>query len=709
MPDEVTLTIDGQQITVPEETLVLEAAKMLGIDIPVFCYHHKLEPVGACRQCLVDIEGFPKPQVSCSTKVADGMVVRTNTPEVKQMWKSTLEFLLINHPLDCPVCDRGGECPLQDNTFAYGPTDSRFEHEKRHFEKPVPLSALVLLDRERCILCFRCVRFQREIADHPEILVANRGYGDYIDIFPGKPFESNFSGNTIELCPVGALLSSVFRFRARPWEMTCTESICPDCGVGCNMEIHDRRERHVVRFVARTNDEVNEDWLCDRGRFNSTFINDPERLVRPLVRKNGELQEATWEEALTTAIDLMRRAGDRTAGLGSSSRTNEQNYLFQKFMRLVIGTNNIDFTIEPRSADGADALASGLSSGMFNGSIRDIPKSEVILSIGSDISFDLPLIDLWMKKAVRRHGSKLIFAYPLAAELAKYASVFLPYHEGREAEFIAELSSAIEGLVWQPMAGVDRESIESAVEILKNTKSVSVLVSESLLRSAERGRDILDSLNWLIDAFRGFGTEVSAMLLTREGNAQGAMDAGLLPGYYPGYRKIAPDTRAEMEDFWGAKPPGERGLSGWDIITKSGNDISALWIMGLDPLRHPIYGDETTQALGKLDSLIVQDYFLTDTARMAHVVLPSCTFAETKGTFTNTERRIQRMNSAIRRIGDCLPDTDIILKAAFLAGAAGFDFGRVESIYEELSHVVPGYNGITYDSLGPFGRQWEVR
>ncbi|MEN6520432.1 MAG: NADH-quinone oxidoreductase subunit NuoG [Armatimonadota bacterium] len=709
MADEVTLTIDGQKITVPKDTLVLEAAKMLGIDIPVFCYHHKLEPVGACRQCLVDIEGFRKPQVSCSTKAADGMVVRTNTPEVKEMWKGVLEFLLINHPLDCPVCDRGGECPLQDNTFAYGPTDSRFEHEKRHFAKPVPLSALVLMDRERCILCFRCVRFQREIVDHPQIFVSNRGYRDYIDIFPGKPFESNFSGNTIELCPVGALLSSVFRFRARPWEMTSTESICPDCGVGCNMEIHDRSGRHVARFVARNNDEVNEDWLCDRGRFDSTFINDSERLTKPLVRKNGEFQETTWEEALTTAISLMRKAGARTAGLGSPNRTNEQNYLFQKFIRCVLRTNNIDFTIEPRSADGADALASGLSGGMFNGSIRDIPNSEVILSIGSDISFDLPLIDLWIKKAVWKHGSKLIFAYPLAAELAKYASAFLPYHEGKEAKFAAELSNAVKGLACQPMAGVERESIESASKTLKDAKSISLLVSEPLLRSAERGLDILDSLNWLIDALHGFGANVSAMLLTRDGNSQGAMDVGLLPGYYPGYRKISPDTRAEMEGFWGGELSSERGFSGREIIAKTGSDIFALWIMGLDPVSHLVYDDDARESLGRLDALIVQDYFLTETAKMAHVVLPSSTFAETKGTFTNTERRIQRISPAIRPIGDSLPDTDIILKAAFLTGTSGFDFGRVENIYDEISQIMPGYNGISYDSLGPFGRQWEVR
>ncbi|MEN6372247.1 MAG: NADH-quinone oxidoreductase subunit NuoG [Armatimonadota bacterium] len=709
MADEVTLTIDGQQITVPKDTLVLDAAKMLGIDIPVFCYHHKLEPVGACRQCLVDIEGFRKPQVSCSTKVADGMVVRTNTPEVREMWKSILEFLLINHPLDCPVCDRGGECPLQDNTFAYGPTDSRFEHEKRHFVKPVPLSALVLMDRERCIMCFRCVRFQREIVDHPQIFVSNRGSGDYIDIFRGKPFESNFSGNTIELCPVGALLSSVFRFRARPWEMTSTESICPDCGVGCNMQIHDRGKRYVARFLARNNDEVNEDWLCDRGRFDSTFINDPERLTKPLVRKNGELQEATWEEALKVAISLMRKAGEKTAGLGSPNRTNEQNYLFQKFIRCVLGTNNIDFTIEPRSVDGADALAAGLSGGMFNGSIRDIPNSEIILSIGSDISFDLPLIDLWIKKAVWRHGSKLVFAYPLAAELTKYASPFLPYHEGKEAEFISEFSSAVKGIAWKPPAGVEKENIESAAKTLKEAKSVLILVSETLLRSAERGMDILDSLNWLIDAFKGFGADVSAMLLTRDGNAQGAMDVGLLPGYYPGYRKISPETRVEMEGLWASKLSSERGLSGWKMLEKAGDDIFALWIMGLDPVGHLVYGDNAKELLSRLNALIVQDYFLTETAKMADVVLPSSTFAETKGTLTNTERRIQRISPAIRPIGDSLPDTDIIQKAAFLAGASGFDFGRIENIYDEISQVVPGYNGISYDSLGPLGRQWEVR
>jgi len=685
VPDEVTLTIDGKQITVPKGTLVIEAAKKLGIDIPVFCYHTKLEPVGACRQCLVKIEGFPKPQVSCSTQVADGMVVHVNTPEVKQMWESMLEFLLINHPLDCPVCDRGGECPLQDNTFKYGPPDSRFEHEKRHSEKPVPLSSLVLLDRERCILCFRCVRFQREIADQPDIYVANRGYGDYIDIFPGRPFESNFSGNTIELCPVGALLSSLFRFRARPWEITKTESICPNCSVGCNITIDDRRRRYVVRFLARINDEVNEHWLCDRGRFNSHTINDPARLVKPLVRKNGELQEASWEEALTVALEGIRAAGNRAGGIGSPARTNEANYLFQKFMRQVIGTNNVDYTFEKRTDSSTGDLASAIASGFFNGRISDIAESDAILCLGSDISYDLPLLDLWIKKAVRKLGKNLVFAYPLKAELAKYARPFLSYHYGQEAEFTRELASAVSGTSWQPLAGVRMEDIDLASEVLKSANYVTVMVAKSMIESAENGRDVLKSLQWIADSLKSRNVRVQVMLLVQGANTFGAMDVGLLPGYLPGYK------------------PADKGLTGWEMLEKAGSDISALWIMGQNPARDLLHSEAFTAALQKLDMLVVQDHILTETARYAHVVLPSSTFAETEGTFTNTERRIQRINPAIRRVGNSKADTDIIIEAASLAGA-DFNYSKVEEILTEISNTVPQYQGVTFDAIGPFGR-----
>ncbi len=712
MAEEITLTIDGRQVTVPKGTLVIEAAKKLGITIPVFCYHDKLAPVGACRQCLVNIEGFPKPQVSCSTQVAEGMVVHVDTPEVREMWRSVIEFLLINHPLDCPVCDRGGECPLQDNTFNYGPVDSRFEHEKRHYEKPVPLSSLIVLDRERCIQCFRCVRFQNEVPDEPEIQMMNRGYGDYIDIFPGRPFESNFSGNTIELCPVGALLSSVFRFRARPWEIKKTESICPNCAVGCNMTIDARNSRKVVRYLSRENRDVDYGWLCDRGRFDSSVINDPERLTTPLVRKNGELVEASWEEAIKTALDGFGTSGGKaSAGLGSAQRTNEQNYLFQRFMRLVVGTNNLDYCIEPRAEGGADALASGLTSGLLGGSIRDITDSDVIIALGSDLTNELPVLDLWVQRAIRQHGARFVLAYPLKAPLARHASSFLRYSHGSESEFALGLASAVKDGRFVDAGGISSTDFETASKTISDAKRVSILVSQTMIESAERGSETLGAIGLIVDSIKSRGGDARVVLLTEGANAQGAMDVGLLPGYYPGYHGIDQTSAEMLKDVWGRAPSHTPGLSGSEIIKAAGlGEIKSLWVMGQDPAAHLLLGDEVKSALGRLDTLVVQDSFLTETAKMASVVLPSCTFAETKGTLTNTERRVQRISPAIERVGDCKADTDILMMAAFLSGTqANFEFGRIEKIFEEITRVVPAYSGMTFDLVGPKGRQWEVR
>ncbi len=701
MADDVTLTIDGLLITVPKGTLLIEAAKQLGIDIPVFCYHHKLEPVGACRQCLVDIEGYPKPQASCSVPVAEGMVVHTDTPGVKQYRQSVLEFLLLNHPLDCPVCDRGGECMLQDNTMKYGPPDSRFEQEKRHYEKPVALSALVVLDRERCIQCFRCVRFQREIAHQPDIQMLDRGFGDYIATFPGKPFEPNFSGNTIELCPVGALLSSVFRFRGRPWELSKTESICPNCGVGCNIEISDRRKRRVVRYLARTNEEVNECWICDRGRFDSLFINSPERLTKSLVRKNGELVESDWEEAISAAIQGMRSAGGRAGALGSPKRSNEQNYLLQKFMRLAIGSNHIDFSTEQRPEGMADALALAMSSGLLNGSIADIASSDVTVSLGMDISRDLPLIDLWVKRAVTKLGREFIFAYPLSAELSSFASMFLPYKHGDEREFIQSFAAAVSKEGSNSAAGVRREQFEEVLCTIEGADSVALLLSSAML--------YIPAVKSIVDSLTGRGVKVRTILLMSDGNAQGSMDVGLLPGYFPGYLKIGESSSREMGALWGENPPVALGLSGWEMMSSTGAEIQALWIMGQDPAKDPLHGEMFAESLAKLSFLVVQDSFLTETAKMADVVLPSSTFAETKGTFTNTERRVQRFSPAVRCVDGSKPDTEILFEAARLAGAERVsNFGSIEEIFGEITRVVPSYAGMTYEVLGPLGKQWKV-
>ncbi|MDO8684261.1 MAG: NADH-quinone oxidoreductase subunit NuoG [Armatimonadota bacterium] len=640
--EQVNLTIDDRQVAVPKGTLILKAAEKLGIEIPVFCYHDKLHPIGACRMCIVDVEGLPKPVPSCATEVKEGMVIRTRTPEVKKMWDGVLEFLLINHPLDCPVCDRGGECPLQDNTFKYGPPDSRFTGEKRHFKKPVPLSALVLLDRERCIMCTRCVRFCQEISGHEQLKIWDRGHGEYIDTFPGEPFDSNFSGNTIELCPVGALLSSVFRFRARPWEIKSAASVCPHCGVGCNIRGDVRNNRELVRFLSRENPEVDDGWLCDRGRFDSDFPNSEARLANPLVRKNGELVEVDWPEALEVVAKGLKRAAEadprQIGAVGSPWRTNEDNYLLQKLFRAAFKTNNLDFTFKSRPG-GTGALAEAYREGLFDGSIADTATADTIFVLGSDISMDLPVVDLWLKKASRR-GAKLIYNYPAAVDLSQ-------------------------------------------------AKQSLIFVSSALLYG-EAGTDLLDTLRELKRE-----REVRICAVVPDTNAQGAMDVGLLPGYHPGYRRIGDEMSA---------PP----MSGDQMLAAAKEDkLQALYIMGQDPAADPVRGEEIAQVLGKIPFLVVADTFLTKTASLAHVVLPSCTFAEKEGTFTNTERRVQRINPAMRIRKSSRPDWEIISQIGHWAGTP-LDYNGTMDIFNEMTQVIPQYGGLSYDIIGEKGAQWEA-
>lgn len=627
--DQVTLTIDDLQVTVPKGTIILKAAEKLGIEIPVFCYHDKLKPIGACRQCLVDVEGAPKPVPSCATEVRDGMIVHTRTPEVREMWKNVLEFLLVNHPLDCPVCDRGGECPLQDNTFKYGPPDTRFTGEKRHFVKPVPLSDNVILDRERCIMCTRCVRFCQEISEHEQLKIWDRGHGEYIDTFPGKEFDSNFSGNTIELCPVGALLSRVFRFRARRWDMKSTPSVCPHCAVGCNIQVDARNNREVVRFLSRENAEVDDGWLCDRGRFDSDFPNSPDRLLKPLARKNGELVEVEWDEALDLVANGLRQAvKDGPVGaIGSPWRTNEDNYLLQKLFREGLGSNNLDFTFESRAGDIA-AIAAAYREGLFDGSIKDIASSDVIAVIGTDISVDAPILDLWIKKA-RRGGARIL----------------------------TDLS-------------------DETVQALRGASSGLILIGFSALES-ENGA--------MLQTLRNLKSQISNLrylLVVSETNALGAMDMGLLPGYVPGYVKLEDGQAMGGGQMVGAVGEGE---------------MRALFVMANT-------GD--AEALGKVPFLVVADAFLTDVAKKAHVVLPSCTFAERDGTFTNTERRVQRINQAMRMKPESRPDWEILRDIGRRLGL-DWKYEDAEDVFREIAETVAQYSGMNYDSVGDNGVRQE--
>ncbi len=387
--DTVKLTINGQQLVAPKGMLLVEAAKLVGIDIPIFCYEPRLKPVGACRMCLVQIEKLPRLQTACTTPVAADMVVHADTPDVIAAQNGVLELLLANHPLDCPICDKGGECPLQDNTFRYGPGASRFTEEKRHKEKAFPLGSRIVLDRERCIMCYRCVRFHQEIPGDEALAAVQRGADSEIATLDGEPYESMFAGNTIELCPVGALTSRQYRFKARPWDLVRTPSVCSGCAVGCNVEVHSRTET-VLRLVSRANPEIDDGWLCDRGRFETVPTPQNCRPARPLVRRNGSLVEVTWSEALGRAAELLGASGGI---LASSSLSNEALWLLQRVSK------RLPTALWPPAAHA--------SAWPVEGKIQNLARCKRIVLVGLDAWTDLPILALWIRKAVLA-GARLV-------------------------------------------------------------------------------------------------------------------------------------------------------------------------------------------------------------------------------------------------------------------------------------------------------------
>jgi NADH-quinone oxidoreductase subunit G len=418
----VTITVDGKAIQTHEGTMLVDAAKQGDIEIPFFCYEPKLgQPVGACRMCLVEIEGIGKLQTSCSTAVKDGMVVHTTTERVKAAQNSIVEFLLVNHPLDCPVCDKGGECPLQDITFGWGNGLSRVVEPKRHFQKPLALSPLVAIDRERCILCYRCVRFSQEVSEDWQLIFVDRGAHTFVGTHDGHPYVAPFSGNIIELCPVGALTSRPYRFRARPWDIEGAGGICTLCPAQCNVEFTVRDDK-VVRVLARQNDGVDDGWLCDKGRFAYQAIDNDERLTTPLVRKDGELRPASWEEALNAAAGIAGYPASN-AGLVGGQASNEEAFLLGRMLREGLqSTHGLESRLTPMPLD----LQTALSHPSRQASVEDLEWADTIVLLGCEPVDDVSILDLRIRKAVRRHGAKLVIVGDRPSGLESVASAVVP-------------------------------------------------------------------------------------------------------------------------------------------------------------------------------------------------------------------------------------------------------------------------------------------
>ena len=677
----VHLTIDGRPVAVPKGTTVWQAARGIGIEIPIFCYHDRMPPLGACRMCLVEIEKMPKLVTACTQEAGEDMVVRTQSERVRQGQQGILEFLLVNHPLDCPICDKGGECPLQDNTLKFGPGQSRFIETKRMFRKHIRMGPVLVLDRERCILCWRCVRFGEILAGDDALKGFERGYHSQIGTPFTEPVNSKFIGNTIEICPVGALTSATYRFRARPWDNRQSQSVCPHCGCGCAMQLN-VRGNDLVRTRPREHPEVNDIWLCDKGFFGYEFVTSAERLTAPLVRRDGVLREATWEDALDRVAQALRAAPPERIGvMGGTRTTNEDNYLLLRLFRGIVGTNHIDFRIETAHPQPAARAPWGL-----DGSIADVERADAIVLAGCDLTEEYPIIWLRVKKAIDR-GVPLIIVNPWALEIARWARHSLVHRWGAEGLLLDALAGLVAPEAAAGAAQVPADQIRAAAAAVAGARRPLVLVGRTALERPD-GLEILDAVDRLRAACGGAGLG----LLRGRGNSGGAQALGLLPDMLPGYRPLSDAAaRSAVESVWGRRVPTIPGQTVRGMCEAARAErLEALYVVGADPATDYPDAGAWAEARRRIGFLAVHELFLTRTAASADVVLPVLSFAEKTGTVCNIEGRIQRQDQARLGPGLARPDSFIFSQIASRLGTT-LASASWEDVFAEIARVIPGW------------------
>ncbi|BCX04534.1 MAG: NADH-quinone oxidoreductase [Candidatus Roseilinea sp.] len=682
MADLVNLTIDGVPVSVPKGTLVVDAAKKIGNDIPVFCYHPKLKPVGMCRMCLVDIgtpkidpatkqpvrdeQGnvvitfAPKLTTACTTPVSEGMVVRTATEQVRAAREDILEFLLTSHPLDCPICDKGGECPLQNLTLGFGPGVSRFDYDaKFHNEKHVPLGDLIYLDRERCIQCARCIRFQDEIADDHVLQFHDRGRGMEIITFSDPPFDSYFGGNTTDICPVGALTTADFRFKARPWELDSTQSLCTHCPVGCNITLNTRLETktggyEIKRVMPRQNEQVNEIWICDKGRYVHHFTRAEDRLRRPMIRRDGRLAEATWEQALQLMSDRLRAAGSHVAAVVGDRIANEDAYLVAKLVRALNGVAGMSPSLPAHYADVVRAFGVGAQADFAR-----LGKGDVILVVNGDVEEQAPVWFLRLRQAVVDRGAALVMAHARSTKMHRYARTIYRYEPGHAAKWAAARSE------------------ELIAKDLKDARNVLIVFGDEGLDGP--GARAL--------------TQLLANLLVATGHA-GKADSGLL-AFYP-----HANTQGVFDMTVGAGHTDTSDSANGKVRTDArfsilDSQFEVVWLVGV--------GDANDAPPAKFT--IVQELFMTELAKQADVVLPALSFAEREGTFTSGDRRVQRFYRALPSLGEARPDWWVAQEIAKRLGHH-WGFQGPMHIFADIARSIPHYNGLSYEVISESGPQW---
>ncbi|MGI9609663.1 MAG: NADH-quinone oxidoreductase subunit NuoG, partial [Acidimicrobiia bacterium] len=674
-PETISITVDGNPVEAKPGQLVIEACEDAGVYIPRFCYHERMRPVGMCRMCIVEIDGGRGPalQPSCMLTVADGMTIDTESEVTKKAQDGVLEFLLINHPLDCPVCDKGGECPLQDQTVAYGPGESRFVEEKRHFEKPIPLSEIVLMDRERCILCARCTRFSEEVSGDPLIEFVGRGNQTQVITFPDEPFASYFSGNTVQICPVGALTAKPYRFKARPWDLEAIESVSMVDASGASVSI-ETSQNEIVRINGVDNDATNHGWLSDKDRFIFQAVHSESRITTPLVRDEaGVLHPASWGEALELVADQLGSVrGDEVASIGGANSTNEEAFALGKFLRTVVVTPHIDAQV-------GDRLSPEFLAGIApRATIDDLDRADTILVWAGDLKEEFPSLFLRVRHAVNELGAKLIVVHPRRTGLDEIATEKIAYRPGDGPEVLRKLAE-----------GDDKFA---AVRSLLTEGSVTAVIGLT-------GRAEDPKLAEAVAAHVTALPNAKILPLARRGNVFGAIDMGLAPTLLPGRVSVSDEAgRSELEGSWGPVPDSP-GRDSAEILTGLvEGDLKALILVGADPVRDGHNPAVAREALDAAEFVVSFDMFLNDSNQHAAVILPVDGFAETEGTVTNIEGRVQKVNriapgpGQARALWSVLDDLSIRMGGQLGAGDA-------QAIAKEIAMVAPAYRSMSWDRL----------
>ncbi len=718
--DLVTVKINGTEVKVPKNENIIESAKRVGIDIPFFCYHPRLSKGDAanCRMCLVEVamtapdgsvRKMPKPQTACTLPAAEGMIIETESEKVVADRRGILEFLLINHPLDCPICDRGGECPLQNNTLFYGPPTSRYIEEKRHFPKAYPLSEYVVFDRERCIQCARCTRFTEDISGDHQLGFLKRGADMEVGTFAQTEYKSKFSGNVIELCPVGALLSRPYRFKARPWDLMTQRSVCSQCSNGCNIKI-DYRLDQLQRVNARLNEEVNEEWTCDKGKFGHDYVSSPERLRTPMLKRDGQWTPIEWSAAYDLLISKLRAAGADVGGIGGERCTNEDAYMFQKLFREVLKSNNLDSRLGRYQGPTNKPLFDRCGHHGMGNSIAELEDMQTLFVLGSDLADEQPILFLRIRKAWRFKAAAVINAVTHIEEdttrVGDFARVEMVYRPGTEIALLNGLLNVMfaEKLLpekpatdvsalqkstadWTPAktaqeTGVSAEAISAAARLLAKGR-LAILAGKTVTEHPQY-EAIVSVLGDLLTATGNPASNLNVPGL--ECNSQGALDMGLRPDSGPGYQPIAAP-----------------GLNTQQMLEAAANGkLPLLWIVGAKLVENYHDPAMARRALENCPFVVVNELTMTETAKLAGLVLPVASVAEKDGTYTNCERRVQRIYKAFEISPDIKPDWLVFTEVTSQLERGAFYFSA-RDVLRDIAAKVPLYAGITPQRLGESG------